>query len=101
MIGAGSAMGPFPKLLEMGATVVAIDIPGAWGKGGKRPAKEPTRKVSESEKKRAWVAPEVFANPAVRRRLLGMLLGLFLGLALGWWLGVSMRQQLRTRAYSV
>ena len=28
MIGAGSAMGPFPKLLEMGATVVAIDIPG-------------------------------------------------------------------------
>ena len=38
MIGAGSAMGPFPKLLEMGATVVAIDIPGVWGKGGKRPA---------------------------------------------------------------
>jgi len=37
MIGAGSAMGPFPKLLEMGATVVAIDIPGNWGKGGKRP----------------------------------------------------------------
>jgi very-long-chain (3R)-3-hydroxyacyl-CoA dehydratase len=38
MIGAGSAMGPLPKLLEMGATVVAIDIPGSWGKGGKRPA---------------------------------------------------------------
>ena len=37
MIGAGSAMGPFPKLLEMGATVVAIDIPGNWGKGTKRP----------------------------------------------------------------
>ena len=37
MIGAGSAMGPFPKLLEMGATVVAIDIPGSWGKGGARP----------------------------------------------------------------
>lgn len=37
MIGAGSAMGPFPKLLEMGATVVAIDIPGGWGKGGPRP----------------------------------------------------------------
>jgi hypothetical protein len=39
MIGAGSAMGPFPKLLEMGATVVAIDIPGSWGKGGPRPTK--------------------------------------------------------------
>jgi len=37
MIGAGSAMGPFPKLMEMGANVVAIDIPGSWGKGGKRP----------------------------------------------------------------
>jgi len=37
MIGAGSAMGPFPKLLAMGATVVAIDIPGGWGKGTKRP----------------------------------------------------------------
>ncbi|KAL1507615.1 hypothetical protein AB1Y20_007234 [Prymnesium parvum] len=35
MIGAGSAMGPFPKLLEMGATVVAIDIPGNWGKGAR------------------------------------------------------------------
>lgn len=31
LIGAGSAMGPFIKLLEHGATVVAIDIPGAWG----------------------------------------------------------------------
>jgi len=39
MIGAGSAMGPFPKLLELGATVVAIDIPGCWGKGGPRPTK--------------------------------------------------------------
>lgn len=39
MIGAGSAMGPFPKLLELGATVVAIDIPGNWGKGGPRPSK--------------------------------------------------------------
>lgn len=37
MVGAGSAMGPFPKLLEMGATVVAIDIPGSWGTGGPRP----------------------------------------------------------------
>lgn len=37
MIGAGSAMGPFPKLMEMGGNVVAIDIPGVWGKGGKRP----------------------------------------------------------------
>mmetsp|Transcript_85990 Transcript_85990/g.168199 ORF Transcript_85990/g.168199 Transcript_85990/m.168199 type:complete len:552 (+) Transcript_85990:84-1739(+) len=33
LIGAGSAMGPFIKLLEHGATVVAIDIPGAWGAG--------------------------------------------------------------------
>lgn len=24
-------MGPFPKLMELGATVVAIDIPGGWG----------------------------------------------------------------------
>lgn len=31
-------MGPFPKLLEMGATIVAIDIPGSWGKGTKRPS---------------------------------------------------------------
>jgi len=31
LIGAGSAMGPFSKLLEHGATVVALDIPGAWG----------------------------------------------------------------------
>ena len=31
LIGTGSAMGPFPKLMELGATVVAIDIPGAWG----------------------------------------------------------------------
>ena len=31
MIGAGSAMGPFAKLLECGANVVAIDIPGKWG----------------------------------------------------------------------
>lgn len=33
LIGAGSAMGPFIKLLEHGATVVCIDIPGAWGAG--------------------------------------------------------------------
>ena len=38
LIGAGSAMGPCAKLLEMGANVVAVDIPGVWGKGGKRPA---------------------------------------------------------------
>ena len=31
-------MGPCAKLLELGANVVAIDIPGSWGKGGKRPA---------------------------------------------------------------
>eukprot|EP00604_Paraphysomonas_vestita_P003651 CAMPEP_0174820272 /NCGR_PEP_ID=MMETSP1107-20130205/3977_1 /TAXON_ID=36770 /ORGANISM="Paraphysomonas vestita, Strain GFlagA" /LENGTH=483 /DNA_ID=CAMNT_0016035259 /DNA_START=285 /DNA_END=1736 /DNA_ORIENTATION=+ len=35
LIGAGSAMGPFTKLLEHGATVVCIDIPGVWGE---RPA---------------------------------------------------------------
>ena len=28
LIGAGSAMGPFNKLLEYGATVIAIDVPG-------------------------------------------------------------------------
>lgn len=33
LIGAGSAMGPFSKLLEHGATVIAIDIPGVWGEG--------------------------------------------------------------------
>jgi len=38
MIGAGSAMGPFPKLLALGGNVVALDIPGKWGKGSKRPA---------------------------------------------------------------
>ena len=31
LIGAGSAMGPFIKLLEHGATVVCIDIPGTMG----------------------------------------------------------------------
>ena len=31
MIGAGSAMGPFSKLLECGANIVALDIPGKWG----------------------------------------------------------------------
>ena len=35
LIGAGSAMGPYAKLLEHGATVVCIDIPGCWGE---RPA---------------------------------------------------------------
>eukprot|EP00633_Aureoumbra_lagunensis_P005288 CAMPEP_0197318326 /NCGR_PEP_ID=MMETSP0891-20130614/50540_1 /TAXON_ID=44058 ORGANISM="Aureoumbra lagunensis, Strain CCMP1510" /NCGR_SAMPLE_ID=MMETSP0891 /ASSEMBLY_ACC=CAM_ASM_000534 /LENGTH=243 /DNA_ID=CAMNT_0042808711 /DNA_START=579 /DNA_END=1307 /DNA_ORIENTATION=+ len=30
LIGAGSAMGPCAKLLEHGANVVAIDIPGIW-----------------------------------------------------------------------
>jgi hypothetical protein len=35
LIGAGSAMGPFYKLLEHGATVICIDIPGKWGE---RPA---------------------------------------------------------------
>ena len=50
MIGAGSAMGPFPKLLEMGATVVAIDIPGAWGKGGARPASGVWKRLCETAK---------------------------------------------------
>lgn len=31
LIGAGSAMGPFNKLLELGANIIAIDIPGKWG----------------------------------------------------------------------
>jgi len=31
LIGAGSAMGPLTALLSHGATVVAVDIPGAWG----------------------------------------------------------------------
>ncbi|EOD08386.1 hypothetical protein EMIHUDRAFT_453108 [Emiliania huxleyi CCMP1516] len=48
MIGAGSAMGPFPKLMEMGATVVAIDIPGAWGKGGPRPASAVWRRLCDT-----------------------------------------------------
>ena len=38
LIGAGSAMGPFSQLLEWGATVVALDIPGNWGIGGQRPS---------------------------------------------------------------
>lgn len=36
LIGAGSAMGPFGKLLEMGANIIALDIPGSWG--GPRPS---------------------------------------------------------------
>jgi len=50
MIGAGSAMGPFPKLLEMGATVVAIDIPGNWGKGTKRPTSGLWKRLCETAK---------------------------------------------------
>lgn len=50
MIGAGSAMGPFPKLLEMGATVVAIDIPGSWGKGGPRPTSTLWKRLTETAK---------------------------------------------------
>lgn len=38
VIGAGSAMGPFNKLLELGANVIAIDIPGQWFSNSKRPA---------------------------------------------------------------
>ena len=50
MIGAGSAMGPLPKLLEMGATVVAIDIPGTTGKGGKRPASSLWKRLCNTAK---------------------------------------------------
>jgi len=50
MVGAGSAMGPFPKLLEMGATVVAVDIPGGWGKGGKRPTSTLWKRLCETAK---------------------------------------------------
>lgn len=38
VIGAGSAMGPFSKLLEMGANVIALDIPGKWFSNTQRPA---------------------------------------------------------------
>ena len=38
LIGAGSAMGPFSQLLELGANVVAVDIP-----GGQRRARERER----------------------------------------------------------
>ena len=51
MIGAGSAMGPFPKLLELGANVVAIDIPGAWGKGTKRPVSGLSERLIATAKK--------------------------------------------------
>eukprot|EP00471_Norrisiella_sphaerica_P010082 CAMPEP_0184497368 /NCGR_PEP_ID=MMETSP0113_2-20130426/36325_1 /TAXON_ID=91329 /ORGANISM="Norrisiella sphaerica, Strain BC52" /LENGTH=748 /DNA_ID=CAMNT_0026884437 /DNA_START=116 /DNA_END=2362 /DNA_ORIENTATION=+ len=37
LIGAGSAMGPFLKLMELGANVIALDIPGAW-ENPKRPS---------------------------------------------------------------
>ena len=35
MIGASSAMGPYAKLLEHGANIVALDIPGKWGSAAK------------------------------------------------------------------
>jgi len=50
MIGAGSAMGPFPKLLEMGANVVAIDIPGGWGKGTARPTAGLWKRLTDTAK---------------------------------------------------
>jgi len=50
MIGAGSAMGPFPKLLEMGATVVAIDIPGSWNKGTKRATSGLWKRLTDTAK---------------------------------------------------
>jgi len=50
MIGAGSAMGPFSKLLELGANVIALDIPGAWGKGGPRPASGLWKRLTDTAK---------------------------------------------------
>jgi len=50
MIGAGSAMGPFSKLLEMGGNIVAIDIPGAWGAGTPRPASGLWKRLIETAK---------------------------------------------------
>lgn len=47
LIGAGSAMGPLPKLLELGATVVALDIPGCWGKGTKRASSGVWKRIIE------------------------------------------------------
>jgi len=35
LIGAGSAMGPFNKLMELGANIIALDIPGAWERPGR------------------------------------------------------------------
>ena len=35
LIGASSAMGPFPHLLRHGANVVAVDIPGRWGEAAR------------------------------------------------------------------
>lgn len=51
LIGAGSAMGPFPKLMELGATVVALDIPGAWGfRAGKPGYRGPWSRLIEMAK---------------------------------------------------
>jgi hypothetical protein len=51
MLGAGSAMGPFPKLMELGATVVALDIPGNWGIGSKRPSSGCWKRLVEIARK--------------------------------------------------
>ena len=74
MIGAGSAMGPFPKLMEMGATVVAIDIPGAWGKGGPRPASGVWRRLCDTAREARRHSPVLpalllgrFVEPPCRR----------------------------------
>lgn len=51
VIGAGSAMGPFNKLLELGANVIAIDIPGQWFPNSKRPASGLWKRLIETAEK--------------------------------------------------
>lgn len=67
MIGAGSAMGPFPKLLEMGATVVAIDIPGSWGAGGPRPTWTLWKRLCETARNSPGSLVFPLSKPCVRR----------------------------------
>jgi len=50
IIGAGSAMGPFGKLLELGANVIALDIPGKWWAKTKRPAWSLWKRLIETAK---------------------------------------------------
>eukprot|EP00468_Gymnochlora_sp_CCMP2014_P006048 CAMPEP_0167761074 /NCGR_PEP_ID=MMETSP0110_2-20121227/11953_1 /TAXON_ID=629695 /ORGANISM="Gymnochlora sp., Strain CCMP2014" /LENGTH=814 /DNA_ID=CAMNT_0007647683 /DNA_START=1116 /DNA_END=3560 /DNA_ORIENTATION=+ len=48
LIGASSAMGPYLKLMELGANVIALDIPGKWERPGGRPS--PWRKIMKVAK---------------------------------------------------